>query len=91
VKNTPTVEEWLEKLSSDLQIITRELIAVAKEYAECAGIYLSRRSGILSQQFSIRPNLLRLLYQSGYSCRIQGRNKTSDFSSEVFIHIPLPN
>ena len=31
VKNTPTVEEWLEKLLSDLQIITRELIAVARK------------------------------------------------------------
>jgi uncharacterized protein DUF1801 len=31
VKNTPTVEEWLEKLPSDLQIITRELIAVARK------------------------------------------------------------
>ena len=31
MKNTPTVEEWLEKLPSDLQIITRELIAVARK------------------------------------------------------------
>jgi hypothetical protein len=31
VKKNPTVEEWLEKLPSDLQIITRELIAVARE------------------------------------------------------------
>jgi hypothetical protein len=31
VKNNPTVEEWLAKLPSDLQIITRELIAVARK------------------------------------------------------------
>ena len=31
MKNTPTVEEWLEKLPSDLQIITRESIAVARK------------------------------------------------------------
>jgi hypothetical protein len=31
MKNNPTIDEWLEKLSPDLQIITRELIAVARK------------------------------------------------------------
>jgi hypothetical protein len=31
MKNNPTVDKWLEKLSPDLQDITRELIAVARK------------------------------------------------------------
>jgi hypothetical protein len=31
MKNNPTVDEWFEKLTPDLQIITRELITVARK------------------------------------------------------------
>jgi len=31
MKNNPTVDEWLEKVPPDLQLITRELIAVVRK------------------------------------------------------------